>query len=280
MLTFTTLASGSSGNAALMSCGDTYLLLDAGISARRITTALKGMGVDPGCLSAILVTHEHSDHISGLATLTKQLGLPVYATAPTLDQLCRKVPLLAQQRLCRAFRPGDGFPIGEIWVQPFATDHDAAGSVGYSLTGDGCKLTLCTDLGRVTPQVEQAVSGCDLLVCETNYDPEWLASGPYPYYLKRRIMGDRGHLSNEMGALLALRAAQSGTRHILLAHLSAENNTPARALETVRRTLAAGGFCPGEDLTLAVAPRSEAGTPVCLDRTVRAGFSLREAALC
>ena len=176
MLTFTTLASGSSGNAALVSCGGTYLLLDAGISARRITTALKGMGVDPGCLSAILVTHEHSDHISGLATLTKQLGLPVYATAPTLDQLCRKVPLLAQQRLCRAFRPGDGFPIGEIWVQPFATDHDAAGSVGYSLTGDGCKLTLCTDLGRITPQVEQAVSGCDLLVCETNYDPEWLAS--------------------------------------------------------------------------------------------------------
>ena len=132
VLTYTTLASGSSGNCALVSCGATRLLVDAGISARRITTALKSLGVDPASLSGVLVTHEHSDHISGLTTLTKQLKLLVYATAPTLRQLCYRIPFL--DGLCREFDPGDGFPVGELWVGSFPTSHDAACSVGYTLT--------------------------------------------------------------------------------------------------------------------------------------------------
>ena len=235
-----TLASGSSGNSLLICCGSTYVLLDAGISARRITSALKALGADPTRLSAVLVTHEHTDHVSGLATLTKQLGVPVYATAPTLDRLERKVPALA--RLGRALEAGTGFQLGELW---------------------------------------DAARGADLLVCETNHDEDWVRSGPYPYALKQRILGDFGHLSNEAGAELAGRAALAGTRTILLAHLSSENNTPARAREVVSRRLSALGVRPEEDITLAVAPRSECGALYRLERggALRA-FPAREASLC
>ena len=257
MLTYTTLASGSSGNCALVSCGATHLLVDAGISARRITTALKSLGVDPASLSGVLVTHEHSDHISGLTTLTKQLKLPVYATAPTLRQLCYRIPFL--DGLCREFDPGDGFPVGELWVGSFPTSHDAACSVGYTLTGEGCKAAVATDLGRLTPAVLQAVQGCDLLVCEANHDEDWVKSGPYPYSLKRRILGDHGHLSNEAGAALACTAVRAGARTVILAHLSAENNTPARARNAVALALSAMGADPDRDLRLSVAPRAEPG---------------------
>ena len=264
MLTYTTLASGSSGNCALVSCGATRLLVDAGISARRITTALKNLGVDPASLSGVLVTHEHSDHISGLTTLTKQLKLPVYATAPTLRQLCYRIPFL--DGLCREFDPGDGFPVGELWVGSFATSHDAACSVGYTLSGDGCKLASATDLGRLTPEVLNAVRGCDLLVCEANHDEDWVRSGPYPYYLKERILGERGHLSNEMGAELAAAAVEAGARTVVLAHLSAENNTPARARDVVRRRLSACGVDPERDISLTVAPRKDCGPVFRLER--------------
>lgn len=264
MLTFVTLASGSGGNAALVSCGQTHILLDAGISARRITTALRALGVDPHRLSGVLITHEHADHISGLATLTKQLNLPVYATAPTLDALAVKVPAIAHNRLGRFFAPGESFPLGELWVEPFATSHDAVCSVGYAISGGDSRLVLCTVLGYISPTVERAVAGCDLLVCEANHDEEWVRTGPYPYYLKQRVLGRRGHLSNEAGAQLALLAAQSGARAIVLAHLSAENNTPAHALEVVGRALRQAGF--GDSVTLEAAPRKEPGRVYHLSR--------------
>ncbi len=280
MLTYTTLASGSSGNCAVVSCGDTHLLVDAGISARRITVALKSLGIAPKELGGVLITHEHSDHISGLATLVKQLGLPVYATTPTLEQLCCRVPLLEYS--CRAFAPGDGFPVGAFWVGSFSTSHDAACSVGYTMVGDGCKAVTATDLGRLTPEVLHAVQGCDLLVCEANHDEDWLRSGPYPYYLKRRILGDRGHLSNEMGAELAALAAEGGVRTVVLAHLSAENNTPARARAVAAKRLTASGIDPERDLTLVVAPRKECGPVFQLERgrDMKMCQARREAALC
>ena len=278
MLTYTTLASGSSGNCALVSCGDTHLLVDAGISARRIVTGLKGLGVDPSALKGVLVTHEHSDHISGLTTLTKQLGLPVYATGPTLRQLCYRIPFL--EGLCRAFEPGDGFPVGELWIGSFPTSHDAACSVGYTLTGEGSKAAVATDLGRVTEEVLQAVRGCDMLVCEANHDEDWLKSGSYPYSLKQRILGDWGHLSNEMGAELAAAAVEAGARTVVLAHLSSENNTPARAREVASRRLRAAGIDPERDISLTVAPRKECGPVFQLEgrKAVRA-FRLREGAV-
>ncbi|MCF2661939.1 MBL fold metallo-hydrolase [Pseudoflavonifractor phocaeensis] len=278
MLTFTTLASGSSGNAALVSCGRTHILLDAGISARRITTGLRSLGVAPEELSAVLVTHEHHDHINGLAVLTKKLRVPIVSSAPTCRQICYKVPFVDD--LVRAQEPGTGVRLGELWVESFSTPHDAAGSVGYSITGDGCRLVLCTDLGYITPEVKQAVRGCDLLVCEANHDEDWVRSGPYPYSLKQRILGDRGHLSNEAGAELAALGVESGARTVVLAHLSAQNNTPARARQVAVRRLAALGCDPERDLSLTVAPRSELGPTFALERGAGVKAFRREAALC
>ena len=255
MLTFTTLASGSSGNAALVSCGNTHVLLDAGISAKRITAGLKSLGIAPEALAAVLITHEHHDHISGLQVLTKRFRLPVVASGPTGRQLCYRVPFMDD--LIRQQEPGTGIQLGDLWIESFPTPHDAAGSVGYSITGGGHRVVLCTDLGYVTDQVKQAVRGCDLLVCEANHDEDWVRSGPYPYHLKARILGDEGHLSNDAAAEFAARMARCGTRCIVLAHLSRENNTPQRAWDTVQRRL----NTVEAEVLLEVAPRSEVSPP-------------------
>ena len=278
MLTVTTLASGSSGNAALVSCGDTHILLDAGVSARRITTGLRTLGVPPEKLTAILVTHEHHDHINGLTVLTKKVRVPIVSSGPTCRQICYKVPFVDE--LVRQQEPGTGAWLGELWVESFATPHDAAGSVGYSIAGDGCRMVLCTDLGYVTPEVKAAVRGCDLLICEANHDEDWVRSGPYPYQLKQRILGDRGHLSNEAGAELAALGVESGARTVVRAHLSAANHTPARARQVVSRRLAAMGCDPERDLSLTVAPRSEPGPTFALERGADVRTFRREAALC
>lgn len=257
MLTLTTLASGSSGNCTLVSDGTTHILIDAGISARRITTALKEVGVDPAELAGVLVTHEHSDHICGLTTLTKHLPVPVYASRGTGWQLCYRIAFL-EERL-RTFEPGEGFRVGGLEVETFPTSHDTAQSNGYAVSAGGRKAAIVTDLGHVTPAVEDGIRGCHLLVAEANHDEEWVRSGPYPYMLKQRILGDRGHLSNEAGAGLACAAAENGAHTLVLAHLSQENNTPARAYDTVRAALERRGAVIGRDVALDVAPRAGCG---------------------
>ena len=275
MLTVTTLASGSSGNCALVSCGNTHILLDAGISAKRITCGLRELGVAPEELSAILITHEHSDHISGLQVLTKKLRVPIVASPATCRQLCCRIPFL--EDLVREQERGSELEVGALGVRSFATPHDAAGSVGYVIHGDGCRMALCTDLGYVTAEVKEAVRGCQLLICEANHDEEWVKSGPYPYHLKQRILGDHGHLSNEAGAELAAMAVENGTRAVLLAHLSSENNTPTHAREVAERRLRAMGADPEHDLRLAVAPRSAVGATYCMERG--ADIQVKEAAV-
>lgn len=265
MLTFTTLASGSLGNAALVSCGDTHILLDAGISAKRITAGLATLGIQPYQLSAILLTHEHSDHVFGLRVLCKKAGAPIYATRPTCREWYRKNRCDEVRDLFQPQEAGSGVQIGSMWVESFSTPHDAAGSVGYSISGEGGRIALCTDLGYVTQTVRQAVKGCDLLVCETNHDVDWVRTGPYSYYLKQRILGDYGHLSNESGAELAAFAVESGTRTVVLAHLSQTNNTPVHAYETAALRLLAMGCDPERDISLTVAPASTLGPTFLLE---------------
>ena len=257
MLTLTTLASGSSGNCTLVSDGATHILIDAGISARRITTALKGLGVAPETLAAVLVTHEHSDHISGLTTLTKQLPLPVYASHGTARELCCRIPAL-ETRL-HPFTPGVCFGLGTLEVETFATPHDTVQSNGYAVSAGGRKAAVVTDLGCCTEEVRRGIQGAHLLVAETDHDVDRLRSGPYPYFLKARVLGDRGHLSNEAGAEMICTAAEAGARTVVLAHLSKENNTPARAYDTVRAALERRGAAVDRDICLDVAPRSEPG---------------------
>ena len=239
MLKAATLASGSSGNCTVVSDGRVHILIDAGISARRICTGLRELGIEPKELAAILITHEHSDHISGLPVLCRQLNAELYATEPTARQICYRTAGLEER--FRVFEPGDRFLLGGLTAGSFATSHDCACPVGYYVTDGARKLTLCTDTGIVTRQVLEGVRGAHLLIGEFNYDPDMLRAGPYPPHLKERILSDRGHLANGVGAKLAAWAAGQGTEKIVLAHLSKENNLPGMALAAARRELEAAG---------------------------------------
>ena len=243
----TTLASGSSGNAVLVSHGETHLLVDCGISCLRIKKALAALGLSAADLTGVVITHEHSDHIGGLETLFKQFHLPVYCTCGTARQLAYRIAFL--EEVLHPVQPGVPVALGGIAVTAFATSHDAADSVGYTFCADGRKAAVVTDLGVVTPVVEQALEGAHLLVAESNHDPDMVKNGPYPYHLKQRILGPRGHLSNGECAALCRRI---GAQTVILAHLSAENNRPSLALQAVRAAV-------GEDVTVSVAPRSETG---------------------
>ncbi len=253
MLTVHSIASGSEGNSLLVSAGGTHILVDAGISARRITAALLSLGLTPGDIAGVLVTHEHSDHTAGLATLTKQYRLPLYASGGTAGALCARIPHAAD---VLHLLPRQGvLTLGDAQVTVFPTSHDAAESIDFRFDCGGAALGVLTDTGCVTPEAEQALQGVDLLVLESNHDEDWLLSGPYPYYLKQRILGNRGHLSNDAAAALAQRMASAGTRQFVLAHLSRENNTPERARQTMARALA------GLDVSVTVAPRAELSGP-------------------
>lgn len=250
-----TLASGSTGNCLLFSHNGQHLLLDAGISCRRITTALRALDMEPQSLLGVCVTHEHTDHISGLATLTKQYGLPVLTSPGTGRQLCYRIA--AMEDLLSPLSPGGVTDLGPFHIAAFPISHDAAQPMGFTVSAEGRTAAVVTDLGYVSDDVLDGILGADLVVCESNHDVEWLQAGPYPYFLKSRILGEQGHLSNEAGAALARWCVEAGTHTILLAHLSRENNTPARALQTARTTLSAAGIDPDRDITLAVAPRAE-----------------------
>ncbi len=250
MTSFCTIASGSSGNASLLSCGSTHLLIDMGISCRRVLTALKAMGLSAEELSAILITHEHTDHIGGLATYLKKYSTPLLCTPGTARQLHRR--LAGAAPLLRPAPLGQVQTLGELSITPLATSHDCAESAAYRVDTPDGTLAYLTDTGFICQETADALLGSELLVLESNHDIETLRSGPYPYHLKQRVLGPLGHLSNDVAAQFAADSARSGTRDIILAHLSEENNTPQMALNTVGRLLEAAGYT-GQ---LTVAPRS------------------------
>lgn len=239
-------ASGSTGNCALVRGAGRSILLDAGISARRIRLALDGEGMQPGDLDGIFITHEHADHIAGLRVLLKQRSLPVYAPGAAAQALRRALP--DAQGCVRTLEPESPLSLGQMTVTAFPTSHDAAESVGYRIEADGAVLAAATDTGCVTDGMLRYLTGTDAALIEANHDVTMLKNGPYPAYLKARILSDRGHLSNAECTWLAAVLAQRGTRQIVLGHLSKNNNLPRVALDTVQRAL------EGTDTALYAAP--------------------------
>lgn len=235
------LYSGSDGNAALLRAGDTAILIDAGRNAKALTAALHAASVDPASLSAIFLTHEHRDHTAALDVFLKHYPLPVhtvYACGARL-RTCGSSALL--ENLVE-HAPCFEVSIGNITLASFPTSHDSAGSVGYRITITSDKKThtvgYATDLGTVTPIVENGLMGCEAVVIEANHDAEMLKEGPYPYPLKQRIASRFGHLSNTDCATLCAKLATHGTSRFLLAHLSETNNLPDLALGEVGAALA------------------------------------------
>ena len=227
-------ASGSSGNCMLLSSGDTNILIDAGISARRTEDDLRQVGLTLRDIGGVLITHEHSDHVSGLRTMLRHYGLPVYAPRTVAARLSGMLPEL--DGCLRIIEPGFDFYIGSMKIRAFHTPHDTDESVGYRVERGGV-FAIATDMGRVTDEVESNLLGADAVLIESNHDLDMLSYGPYPVYLKRRILSERGHLSNDDCAALARRLAESGVRRIVLGHLSRENNTPEKAMLTVSGAL-------------------------------------------
>lgn len=259
-LAICSLASGSSGNCYMVRSQGTALLVDAGISARRIRNGLARLDVDPAMLEGVLVTHEHSDHISGLRTLTRSGNLKIYAN----DQTFRGMGLsLPEERCCR-FSTGDSFQVGELEVRTFAVSHDTADPVGYSLGFGGQRITIVTDTGTVTRALIDEIRDADILVLESNHDENILRMGSYPWFLKQRILGERGHLSNEAAArALAsvlqdeMRQGRKKPRRVLLAHLSRENNFPEMAVATMENILEESGCPAGSHTQLITLSRTE-----------------------
>lgn len=223
MAKFYSLFSSSSGNAAYLGNAQAGILLDIGVSCRKIVNALQNRNISADAVKAICITHTHSDHISGLRVFLKQHPVPVYGTPETIAALAQQLPETI------SFYPiTETQTILDEWeVTPFQTPHDAEGSCGYRIhTADDRICAVCTDLGEVTDTVRQAVTGCDLVLLESNYDETMLRNGPYPVYLKQRIRSGHGHLSNPDSAAFAEKLIQHGTTRLVLGHLSQHNNTP------------------------------------------------------
>lgn len=240
------LASGSSGNAIFFELGNTRLLIDAGISARRIERGLATIGVKAGDLDAILITHEHSDHISGVDVLARRHQLPVYARPQTWDMFRFKDRLDGD---CRRELP-DGMGIGQVEVVPFPISHDAVDPVGFCLYYQESKYVVATDLGVVTSVVREAMAYADAVVLEANHDLDMLNNGPYPFFLKRRIRSAVGHLSNADAADLLTDIPRKSSMQVFLAHLSQQNNLPALAERTVGERLQEHGCEVGCEVVL------------------------------
>ena len=231
-------ASGSGGNCLLLSDADTHLLIDAGISLRRIEASLSRAGLTMNDISGVLITHEHADHIYGLRTLLRRCPRPLYAPHTVAARLGGMLPEALEH--LNVIPVGEHFSVGALTVSAFHTPHDTDESVGYRVEGAGC-FALATDMGEVTEEVLEGLMGADAVLIESNHDLAMLLDGPYPAPLKRRILSAHGHLSNADCALLARKLADGGTNTVILGHLSRENNRPEIALAETEKLLAGSG---------------------------------------
>ena len=231
MARFCSLFSSSSGNATFIGSGKTGILIDAGVSAKRLIEALTARDIDPSQLGGIFITHEHSDHIKGLRILASKFAIPVFATAGTLKVLEENGTV--NSKFPYEVIDDKGVEVGDLLVRTFATPHDSVQSCGYTVEfPHGQKAAIATDMGRITEEVRRNILGCEFVMLESNHDVGMLQNGPYPYALKKRILSDRGHLSNAACAEFATELIKKGTTRLFLGHLSDENNFPGLAFQT------------------------------------------------
>lgn len=233
------LASGSSGNCTFIGTETTRILVDAGLSAKKTTERLAEIGETPETLDAICVTHEHGDHIAGIRVLQKKHGIPVYANAGTFEGI--RVARQGGDVTCRQFTTGSAFEIGDLCLEPFSVPHDAYEPVGFVVRNGGSSIGLATDIGIVTNLLREKLRACDVVMIEANHDEAMVHEAARPWSLKQRILSNQGHLSNRASAGLIAEIAGEGLKHLFLAHLSSDCNSPLRARRAFETVLADAG---------------------------------------
>lgn len=232
MLDFCSLYSGSSGNSLFIRSENTNILVDAGESAKKIENALSSINVEISSLDAIIVTHEHIDHVKSLGTLAKKYSIPVYATKETWNSMPNQSNKISPN-LQKYYTASDAFTIGNLKIDPFSIPHDASNPCGFNIYNENKQISIATDLGHITQDIVDRLEKSSFILLESNYDPEILKFSRYPYYLKKRISGEYGHLSNnDAGKLIALLSTKN-LKSVMLGHLSKENNFPELAYKTV-----------------------------------------------
>ena len=232
MFNFCSLYSGSSGNSLFVETPNTKILIDAGVSCKKIETALNDININPSSLDGILVTHEHIDHVQALGTLSKKYDLPVFVNQETLDAMPKQRDKISDKNI-KLFKVNDNFEIGDLKIHSFSIPHDAANPCGFSLYKDDKKISIATDIGHMTNSILKNLEESLFVLLEANYDPEILRCTSYPFSLKSRIAGPTGHLSNEIAGKTISYLLQSGLKNAMLGHLSKESNFPELAYQTV-----------------------------------------------
>ena len=258
------IASGSSGNCIYVGTDATHLLVDVGISGKKTEGGLNSIGQSLKNIDGILVTHEHSDHICGLGVLSRKYHIPIFATRGTIAAIKMSSSVgKIEEDLFVPIKADESFRIKDITVEPMRTSHDAAEPVAYRMRYENKKIAIATDLGTYNEYTVECLKGMDLLFLEANHDVNMLQVGPYPYQLKRRILGERGHLSNELSGQLLKRIAHDKLQGVVLGHLSKDNNFPELAYETVRVELAMGSEVYNEiRFPITVAKRDEVSSVI------------------
>lgn len=258
------LYSGSSGNSIFLQFENIRILVDVGCTTKSIVTALEQVGEDPSQIDAILITHDHSDHMKGLDVFVRKYGNPIYATKLTWRGIhaAEKKPHAAE--LDNIIFAGESFFVGDVEIVPFSTPHDAQGSCGYRFFYQGRSMAVATDLGHFSDDVRAAIAGSEVVLIEANYDHDMLWNGEYPWYLKKRIDGEMGHLCNSDCAAAVSFLYHNGTKHFVLGHLSKENNMPMIAEKEILRVMDNVAAVRGEHYFLSVANRYYPTEPVIL----------------
>ncbi len=253
-LEFATIASGSSGNCIYVASNHTRLLIDAGLSGKRIEAGLGELSLTGYDIDAMLVTHEHNDHVDGVGIMSRRYDIPVYATEGTWAKMPEKVGKFKPANKNPLYS-GETLIINDLCITPFDIPHDAAQPVGYCISDGKHKITVATDIGHITDEVRESIKDSTVLLIESNHDVDMLKMGPYPYNLKQRVLSDFGHLSNENCGIMLKDVLNSTLKYVFLGHLSSENNTPMLAFETVKAAIEETGAVVGGDFNMYVAQR-------------------------